>query len=703
MFLRPHPKPRPALLTQDQSEEAAQQASLSRELSEFLIELSIGVNRYAMYPAGHPSHDPVLDNILRKLSELFVDRPSVSIGVAARQLIIEGMATDQKHPVLSDLAKRLHEHQLGALSFVRGVKPFEVAGLLEILAEESARGGTPIGMREGDDFPRWELLKVHPVGYEKLELKDDTGEEPSGELDRATTLWLGLAQAALASDEAFAAPPDATTIARTIEGHGRDEAYDQAVVGYMLQLTDELKYSTDGESSKVRTRVSKLMNELDQSTLQRLVTFGGNSEQRKKFVLDANQSLAVDAVLKVVTAAAATSEQTISSSMTRLLSKLAMHAGSGTGGIGSRSHADTALRENVESLMAGWELKDPNPEAYTTVLDAMATATPVFQKTDEIDAVTGPVRLVQMALEVDAYGRTISKAVQDMVAQGGTGDLMDMLEKCPEGNSAARTVKQYLTSPEQFRKLLGADELDIKAVRQLVDEMGASAVDPLLDVLADSESRSVRRRIFDVLGSLGSFVGQAAIARLDDSRWYVLRNLLALLQRLEHLPEDFDLKVYLSHEDHRVRREALPLAMRPGSALRDRSLVRALGDSDERLVRTALLQIQDGVPQATLSTLVQRVVAEPARSVEIRTMAIRCLENVHQPLASSALREIVASGKTLFGKPRLSAKSAVVLEALRILAMNWSGRPNVDELLELARKSRNLDIRRAARAAPPEG
>ena len=121
MFPRPHPKPRPALLTRDETEQAVQQASLSRELSEFLIEMSIGVHRYAMYPAGHPSHDPVLDNIIRRLSELFVDRPSISIGVAARQLIIEGMATDQKHPVLSDLAKRLHGHQLGAISFERGI------------------------------------------------------------------------------------------------------------------------------------------------------------------------------------------------------------------------------------------------------------------------------------------------------------------------------------------------------------------------------------------------------------------------------------------------------------------------------------------------------------------------------------------------------------------------------------------------------
>ena len=55
---------------------------------------------------------PVLGNIMERLSDLFVDRPTVSIGVAARQLIIEGTATDPKHPVLADLAKRLHDHRI---------------------------------------------------------------------------------------------------------------------------------------------------------------------------------------------------------------------------------------------------------------------------------------------------------------------------------------------------------------------------------------------------------------------------------------------------------------------------------------------------------------------------------------------------------------------------------------------------------------
>ena len=78
-------------------------------------------------------------------------------------------------------------------------------------------------------------------------------------------------------------------------------------------------------------------------------------------------------------------------------------------------------------------------------------------------------------------------------------------------------------------------------------------------------------------------------------------------------------------------------------------------------------------------------------------MAIRCLEHVDHPLARSALCEIVAGGKTIFGKARISAKSTVVLEAIRILALKWSGRSEVDEILELASRSKDLEIQRAAR------
>ena len=56
------------------------QAALSRALSEFLIEFSIGVHRFAMYPPGHPSLAPAVENVVGRLAVLFEDRRSLAIG-----------------------------------------------------------------------------------------------------------------------------------------------------------------------------------------------------------------------------------------------------------------------------------------------------------------------------------------------------------------------------------------------------------------------------------------------------------------------------------------------------------------------------------------------------------------------------------------------------------------------------------------------
>src|SRR5216117_3964420 len=123
-----------------------QKAALSRELGEFLIELSIALHKHAMYPEGHPSLAPAAAGVVRRAAELLQDRPTLSLGVARNQLIIEGVATDPKHPVLAELAGRLHRHHLGAVTFSRGVEPLEVQNMLRLLAVEADRSGKPLGL-----------------------------------------------------------------------------------------------------------------------------------------------------------------------------------------------------------------------------------------------------------------------------------------------------------------------------------------------------------------------------------------------------------------------------------------------------------------------------------------------------------------------------------------------------------------------------
>ena len=125
-------------------------ASLSKELSDFLIELSIGLHKNAIYPPGHPLLDSATSGITRRVHALLQERMSLSLGVARQQLIIEGVATDDNNPVLRDLASRLHRHHLGAVKFSQGVSDEEIADVLATVAVDAGRRARPLGL-EGSE------------------------------------------------------------------------------------------------------------------------------------------------------------------------------------------------------------------------------------------------------------------------------------------------------------------------------------------------------------------------------------------------------------------------------------------------------------------------------------------------------------------------------------------------------------------------
>src|SRR5690242_6810313 len=155
-----------------------------------------------MYPEGHPSLAPAAAAVGRRAADLLRDRVTLSLGVAHLQLVIEGVATDPKHPVLAKLAGRLHRHHLGAVTFSRGITADEISAVLRTLAEEADRTAQPLGLRPRDALPNWEHLRLHPLTYDRLELLDEGGEEvppeSRGARARSAQLWVGLARAALA-------------------------------------------------------------------------------------------------------------------------------------------------------------------------------------------------------------------------------------------------------------------------------------------------------------------------------------------------------------------------------------------------------------------------------------------------------------------------------------------------------------------------
>ena len=695
-----------------------EQGALSRDLADFLIELSIALHKNAIYPEGHPLLDGAVAGIERRLGPLLESRGTLSLGVARHQLIIEGVATDDANPLLRELAGKLHRHCLGAIRILRGVTHDELNDVLRAVGEDAWRTGRPLGAPGEGAVHQWPHVRLYPLTYAQLELLDDNDPALAGRDDpaaaeggatlartRGAQLWIGLARAALASEHTDAgpredgqgeAPPPSTdpvVVARAIDEHTKDVAYDQVVVGYLLQIAEELKTKRGKEAASLQRRISRLVSTLRPETLRRLLDMGGDLPQRRRFVLDASQGLAVDAVVELVQAAADTSKQTISHSMMRLLSKFALHAEQGA--VTTRPQADVALREQVQTLMQGWELADPNPDAYRRALEGLSRAAPVIE-TSEQAFPPEPERLLQMSLELGLLNDALLRAAELYVARGRLPQLLGLLDAAPP--TAARDATwAHVATPELLRTLAAEPAPDFALLERLACRAGYAACGPLLDAIEDADERT-GRALADVLAAIGPDAAEAVAARLAAARWRTQRILLATLARLGASAEGVAAAArdYAHHPSPEVRREAVQLLLAT-PAERGAALRAAVGDTDPRIVRVALKEALAGCPVEAVAVLQGRA-EEEELPAELRALAVRVVSASGAPGIADWLVSLVTGRRRLLGGVRLAAKSPEMLAALEALAGRWRGHEGVAPVLEAARSSADLELRRAASA-----
>ncbi len=673
-------------------------AALSRELADFLIELSIAIHKHAMYPPDHPLLPPAADAVAARLASLLENKTSLSIGVARKQLVIEGVATDSKNPVLSDLSARLHEHELGAIAFTRGVTTYSIEGFLRLVAADASKQ-QPLGQSDADQLTSLPHIRMYPVAYDRLQiLGDELEDDDEYQLarTRSAQLWVGLARAALAleeiddSEEDLEAEP--SVVARAMSDHPRGRAYDQVIVGYLMQIAEELKSAGGTDALALKSRMSKLISHLEPATLQQIMSMGGDRQQRRQFLIDAAQGMSVDAVIKLAHAASQSQQQSISHSFLRILQKLAHHTE--TGSRGRRRAADRSVREQISQMIEGWSLIDPNPDEYTSALRRMARNTPMYRVSPDRSHAPEPRRVIQMALEVNTTGPTVMHAVDELVDSQQLKWLVDVMEEA-DAPSVTGAIWGDLATSERLGPILSQEPIDVEALDGLLPKLGPKAVEPMIEALTESDSRQTRRVLLDRLKDMGPSVAAFAVARLADSRWFVQRNMLTIIGSLPEVPEGFRPDDFFRHPDDRVRREALRILIDSPNH-RERAVCRAISDSDERTVRLGLASALIDCPKPAVPLVISR--AAHGLSDDQRVAAIRVLGRLGNAQALDVLLKLTVPKKTLLGW-RDPHKSAPYLAALRAL-VEFKDQRKVRDVLVRAASSKDSEVAAAASGHP---
>ncbi len=665
-------------------------ATLSRELGDFLVEFSIVLHKRAMYPTGHPHLEEATERFVHRLESLLARRDFLAIGVARHQLIVAGVATDPRNALLSDLARRLHRHRIATLRVERGVSLKEVSELLSALAADPKAEGGPFGLTPNVGAS-WSHVRIQPPELTRLFLQeedDDDGDigTPGG------ALWLGLAHLALSADGSPAnGAEDPLLVARAIDAQPEQVAYDRVVLDYLGQIADEMSGRPGAWEPRVRERVSRLVSSLRPETLRRVLKAGADDAERRHFAMTSAEVLAVDAVIEVVEAAAATTGQTISHQLLRLLHKFAHHAEQGPAQL--RAEAESTLRWNVAQLITDWSLEDPNPGSYTEVLEGMVRRTPDAPEEVEDWLDCEPETVLQIALETDCGGPRVQAALETLV-EARLPVAVELLHGAPAGSATADAMWRELATPTRLRLELSAPRQDFRTIESLASRLGPMATEPLLDLLERSEDRSARARTLNILASIGPSVAPAAAARLKSAPWFVQRNLLALLRLLRVWPPGFSAVVYARHPELRLRREAYKLLLE-FPAQRSSAILHGLDDADPEIVTLVLrAAVDDCPPEATRA--IERFVEDWRRPAPLRAIAVRALARWHGPQALARLLELAGTRRRFFGW-RLESKSPVVLAAVSALARYWGSHPQVAGLLQVAREHEDPEIRLAAR------
>ena len=128
---------------------------------------------------------------------------------------------------------------------------------------------------------------------------------------------------------------------------------------------------------------------------------------------------------------------------------------------------------------------------------------------------------------------------------------------------------------------------EYQACERLLRALGEATVSPLLEILAEEQDMTARKALVDTISMMaGNYVPKLG-EHLSDSRWYFVRNVVAILGGTNNPEIVGYLNRTLRHPDARVRRETIRALSRVHTPRAIEMLVASLDDEDAQNVQLA--------------------------------------------------------------------------------------------------------------------
>lgn len=235
----------------------------------------------------------------------------------------------------------------------------------------------------------------------------------------------------------------------------------------------------------------------------------------------------------------------------------------------------------------------------------------------------------------------------------------------------------------------------IKQIAKMLVKLEMRVAPYLLKRLSDEKNAQARRHITLILGQMGAPILNLLKKSLTDSRWFVVRNTVAVLGDMRQKAAIPMLQPILKHPDQRVKRALIRALTMIGGSEAVPILLKLVADKDHTLRRPAILALGALKREEAISPLLKIVARSDifGRETDIKLDAIRALSMIGSAIAVPPLLTL-AKRKNLLRRSRLETQRVAALVALGQL-----GDIGIINILQDLRNGRQGDVSRAAEQA----
>ena len=197
--------------------------------------------------------------------------------------------------------------------------------------------------------------------------------------------------------------------------------------------------------------------------------------------------------------------------------------------------------------------------------------------------------------------------------------------------------------------------------------IGSSAMKTLLRILEDEESRHVRLLICQALAQTGEKAVAAVAGKVNHPQWFVVRNAVSILGQIGTADCVPHLRKALTHQDSRVRREALKGLVSVKTEEAIDAVCACVSEEDTDMCKAALGWIAAMGTERALPALQNLLGKESIwkSDDDVVRLAIEALETIESESAVALLEELTETRRLLFRRRKAALIRQRAADALR--------------------------------------